>query len=144
MKKYLFLLLILVVLAACSSNKTADKDNNKDCNEINLEQALEQSRAENQKAVDKLYNDLETYRKNLNSGMDELEALRKEIDAIMNDPDSMYPDTEQLKTYVSDKDKDAARTMNKIEYEDKLEFIKTRIADIEKFMRENCYGFSKQ
>ena len=143
MKKYLFLLLILVVLAACSSNKTNYQNTETPLNQIDLDKALEQSRADNQQAIDKLNKNLETYRTNLNSGLEELEALRKEFEELLNDPDFINPDTEQLKHYVSDKDKDAAQRLNKIEYKDKLELIKNRIKEIEKYLREDCKDYIK-
>jgi hypothetical protein len=42
---------------------------------------------------------------------------------------------------VSDQQKDTMDYLKDIQYKEKMEEVKNRIADIEKFMRENCYGY---
>lgn len=144
MRRYLFLLLILVVLAACSSNKTAETDKQNPCNEIDLEKHLAQLRAEDKQAMDNLQNNMELYRENVFMAVKDLEELRKEVEKLLNDPEFINPDTEVLKKYVEETGKGLAKEMNSIEYREKMEAVKNRIADIEKFMRENCYGFTQE
>jgi predicted nucleic acid-binding Zn-ribbon protein len=144
MRKYLFLLLILGVLAACSSNRVVDTEQKKPCNEINLEKAIEQTRAQDKANMYKLQGDLDNYRENIFMAVKELESLRKELEELLNTQSFLNPDRESQKNYVTEDGKDVMEELNSIKYRDKLEQVKNHIADIEKFMRENCYGYKTE
>jgi hypothetical protein len=141
MRRYLFLLIVLAVLAGCSANRYTDETGKQPCNDIDLQKAVDQARAADKAFLDKAMADMNTYRENVFLAIGDLEKLRKEMENLNDRFLITDKQREAMKNMVSDEQKDSMVYLKDIEYKEKMEEVKNRIADIEKFMRENCYGY---
>jgi hypothetical protein len=144
MRRNLFLILIMGVLAACSSNKTACTGNCQPGNSINLQKGLDQSRAADQALEASTLKNADANRKNILLAVKELENLRKEMQEMMDKLNVSEADREALKNNVSLEQKDSISYLKNIQYLEKMESVKNRIADIEQLLRGNCDKCGKQ
>ncbi len=129
------MLFILLALVACSTNKTAL---NNDCQCIDENKIILESRQMNELEMKQFNQNYPMYKESVNQAIKDINAIRDKLDLMLKEVDVSKSDLEELKNAVSDTHYNDSKTMTTIDYKNRINEIKDKITEIEQYLQKAC------
>lgn len=136
MTRFLIIIALVLLLAACSTNQSVahqNKDN------IDLDKHINQTRKLDKEAMDKFNLSIDEYRENVLRAVTDLENLRNELQDLMMGTDLPKEAMEELRTLIEAQRYDEAFQLNNMKYRERLKEIHSRFEELDRFLRAHCY-----